>query len=105
MQESLFLLHYIFGWKPIRNNIFENKSPDSDEIKFSPEAQEKIDLWTRRDKEIYEYGKQIFEKQYAQMVKELTDKYYEPRFDNMEPNDAVYEMLKKNYDDQITHNE
>jgi len=97
MDESLFLLHYTFGWKPIRDTVKKNVAPDSESIILSDKAKSKIAAWTKLDNKLYSYGKQLFESRYSQMVNALKSKYYEPRFSVMSPNDVVYEMLKKHH--------
>ena len=96
MEESLFLLHYTFGWKPIRNNIRENVSPNS-ENEITGKALEKLEKNTKIDLKLYKYAKNIFEERYTKMIKELQEKYHDPKFDEMDSNDAVFEMLKKDY--------
>jgi len=96
-EESLFLLHYTFGWKPIRNIDRLNPSPTKINEELSMEAINMLKERTKVDKELYNFVEQIFENRYSQMVKELKEKYYEPRFDNMEKNCVIFEMLKKHY--------
>jgi hypothetical protein len=101
MEESLFLLHYTFGWKPIRNFMRENASPVEDRIEeLSPEALEKISEFSKKDEEIYKFGQDLFEEKYAKMVQELKEKFHQPKFDDMKPNDAIFEMLKLNFEEQ-----
>ena len=97
-EESLFLLHYTFGWKPIRNTFKQNVAPShiqKDEL--TDEALEKISEWTKLDRELYNYGMELFESRYSKMVEDLKEKYYKQEYDNMEANDAVFEMLKKSH--------
>jgi len=96
MEESLFLLHYTFGWKPIRNTIKENIATDSI-AEISDKAKKKLAKFTKIDQKLYKYATNIFEERYSKMLKNLKENYYEPKFKNMEPNDAVFEMLKKDY--------
>lgn len=96
-EESLFLLCYVFGWKPIRNIIRLNPAPTSIKNELSNEAINILKERTKVDKELYKFVEQIFENRYSQMVKELKEKYYESSFDSMSKNDVVYEMLKKHY--------
>jgi len=96
MEESLFLLHYTFGWKPIRNEIKENAAPET-KIELSEKAREKLSKITKIDQKLYKFAKNLFEERYSRMVKELTDKFYEPKYKTMDQNDAVFEMLKKRH--------
>jgi len=96
MEESLFLLHYIFGWKPIRNVIQKNVASDV-KIELTECAKEKLLKITEVDQKLYKFGKKIFEDRYSKMLKELKEKYYKPQFDKMESNDAVFQMLEKDH--------
>ena len=101
-EESLFLLHYRFGWEPIRNKVRKNIAPEhqtSDEL--TEEANKKLDEWTKLDRELYRYGNELFEKQYSEMVANLKENYYESEYDEMKPNDAIFEMLKKHHKDHL----
>jgi hypothetical protein len=96
MEESLFLLHYTFGWKPMRNKVRKNVSPLLNN-EISDEAMKKLNKNTKIDQKLYRYGKNLFEERYSRMIKDLTSKHYEKKFDGMDPNDMTFEMLKKDY--------
>ena len=100
MEESLFLLHYIFGWKPIRNKIKENVAPDSSN-EITKKALEKLEKNTKIDQKLYRYACNLFEEKYSMMVKDLREKYWEDKYKKWEINDAIFEMLQKDYDNQI----
>jgi len=101
MEESLILLHFTFGWKPIRNKVRKNVAPNQDPEYLSDEAKRNLQEWTKCDQELYTYGQQLFDSRYSQMVEYLEENYYEQRFSNMHPNDAIFEMLTKHYEKQI----
>jgi hypothetical protein len=77
-QDSLFLLSYIFGWKPILNSRKENVSGSS-----------KAKLWetlpastlaaiqenTLLDQELYTYAQEIFATRFDDMVQSLVQQY------------------------------
>jgi len=44
---------------------------------------------------------ELFESRYSKMVEDLKAKYYEQEYDKMEPNDAVFEMLKKHHEEEV----
>jgi hypothetical protein len=94
MEKSLFLLHYTFGWMPIRDTVRENISPKNQNSELSEEAMEKLSEMTKVDQKLYDYANEIFDSRYSQMVEELKEKYYEQKFEKMESNDVVFEMLK-----------
>ena len=97
MEKSLFLLHYTFGWKPMRDTIRENISPKDQSSEITEEAIKKLEEMTRVDQQLYDYANELFDLRYSQMVESLKEKYYESKFDPMESNDAVFEMLKLDY--------
>ena len=101
MEESLFLLHYTFGWKPLRNVVRKNVAPDQDPEFLSEEAKHNLDNWSKLDQDLYNFAQQLFDSRYSQMVDYLMKNYFEPRFSQMSSNDAVYEMLKKHHDKQF----
>lgn len=97
MEESLFLLHYTFGWNPIHNTIKENVDPVKQEPILSDEVMIKLSELIEVDNKLYDFGKKTFESRFSRMVKELKEKYYKQRFEKMKFNDMIYEMLKKDY--------
>jgi len=101
-QESLFLLHYIFGWRPIKDesrlNVTEKIKDVND--KLSDDAENRIKIMTKLDNELYQFGKTIFESRYSEMIHELEKKYYESKYKNMTKHDVVFDMLEKHYNEQ-----
>jgi hypothetical protein len=68
-QDSLFLLSYIFGWRPIVNNRSENVTQNTPPI---PESTlQLIQENTRYDQLIYQYAQQIFSDRFSQMLSDL----------------------------------
>jgi len=100
-EESVFLLHYQFGSKPIRNVVKKNVAPSDEKGDLiTNEAMKKIEEWTKLDRELYKYGLELFESRYLKMVSDLKEKYDEPSYKKMEQNDVVFDMLEKNYKDK-----
>ena len=75
-QDSLFLLSYIFGWKPILNSRKENaakvKKPHSE---IPAETLEIIKQNTLLDQDLYAYSKEVFEARFDAMVQDLLAHY------------------------------
>jgi len=102
MEKSLFLLHYTFGWKPIRNFIRKNAAPTIDKHeKLSEEALQKISDWTSLDIQLYNYAQELFESRYSQMVSSLEKKYHDEKYSKMDENEVIFDMLNKNYQETI----
>lgn len=101
MEESLFLLHFTFGWKPIRNKVRKNVAPNQNGEILSEQAKKNLEQWSKLDQELYNYAQELFDSRYSQMVNYLKENYNEERFSNMSPNEAVFEMLTKHYEKHI----
>jgi len=75
-QDSLFLLAYIFGWKPIINSRKENVAKSKKTLDQLPASiLELLQSHSWIDQELYTYAKAIFEERFNQMVQDLLDKY------------------------------
>ncbi|GAB4469229.1 MAG: hypothetical protein OHK0037_27290 [Elainellaceae cyanobacterium] len=75
-QESLFLLSYIFGWKPIvnsrRENVAKSKTPLSE---IPPEVLARIREAMRLDRALYDDGCEIFQQRFDEMQHDLVQRY------------------------------
>jgi len=103
-EESMFLLHYQFGWKPIRDTRKRNVA-QKDSNDLNDAAKKQLDEWTKLDRELYKYGLELFESKYSKMVSDLKEKYYEPSYANKDPNAVVFDMLKKHYTEHLNQNQ
>jgi len=99
-EESLFLLHYQFGWKPIRDTRKRNVAPKGSQD-ITDDAKKQLNEWTKLDRELYRYGVELFESKYLEMVGGLKEKYYEPSYSNKDPNVVIFDMLKKHYREHL----
>jgi len=99
-EESMFLLHYQFGWKPIRDTRKRNVTPKDSNV-LNDAAKKQLDEWTKLDRELYKYGLELFESRYLKMVSDLKEKYYESSYANKDPNAVVFDMLKKHHRDHF----
>lgn len=75
-QDSLFLLSYIFGWKPIMNSRRENVAKEKKSKEEIPAST--IDLIKQNsllDIELYRYAKELFESRFTDMETTLLKKY------------------------------
>jgi hypothetical protein len=97
-QDSLFLLSYIFGWKPILNSRKENaakKKKSEDELPAS--TLEVIKETTRLDHELYHYAREIFESRYDDMIQDLAKKYGEKEVHQPGAADERINWLEQHY--------
>ena len=101
-EESLMLLCYTFGWRPIRKvwnqMVLPNRPSRSD---FSEKTINTISECTKLDLELYHHARQIFESRFSQMVRELKERYYKPHFTNMPFHDMIYEMLEEHHNQRF----
>lgn len=75
-QDSLFLLSYIFGWKPIINTRKENAAKSQKALdQISASTIDVIKENTALDDELYQYAKAIFETRFTQMTQTLIAQY------------------------------
>ena len=100
-EESLFLLYYTFGWKPLSADWKLNVDPKrSKRDEITSEALEEIKKCTKLDEELYKYANEIFEMRYSVMIENLKEKYYEPAFEKIPFGEMMYKMLEKNYEEK-----
>ena len=98
-QESLFLLCYTFGWRPIRSNWKLNVSPKrAHKNNLTPNQLNRVNDAISFDLKLHEFGKELFESRFSQMVHELEEKYFEPSFANLSLREKMYKMLEKHYE-------
>ncbi len=100
-EDSLMLLNYTFGWRPSRYLKKLNTAPDNSLEELSSEAKVELAKKTKLDTELYKFAQQLFDVRYSQMINHLKENYYEPRFNNMNASDIIYEMLEKDYQDNF----
>jgi len=97
-EESLFLLCYTFGWFPPR--IVPKLNISSKRKKLDDLPKETSDILlklTRFDEQLYQYAEQVFDERFKNMVEDLKEKYYEPKFKDLSFREMMYEMLEKHY--------
>ncbi|MBE9177867.1 sulfotransferase family 2 domain-containing protein [Oculatella sp. LEGE 06141] len=83
-QDSLFLLSYIFGWKPILNSRKENAAKSKTPREQLPAGTlEVIQEHSQLDIQIYEYAKEIFNERFTDMTQNLLSRYASPSDDSL----------------------
>ncbi len=98
-QDSMFLLYYTFGWKPLHSSWKLNVSAKRPHRNDLPQKTiEIIESWNKLDTELYSYAKEIFEERYSRMVEDLKKNYYEQNFAGIPFEDMMYKMLEKHYE-------
>jgi Sulfotransferase family len=86
-QDSLFLLSYIFGWRPMINNRQENVTQTTNAI--SEATLQLIQESTQLDQKIYQQAQQIFSDRHTQMLQDLQEKY--------DPHASLASQLENHY--------
>ncbi len=104
-QESLFLLCYTFGFRPVYNIINRNVALKKTQVgTISKETSNQIKQCILLDQEIYDFAKELFESRYSKMTESLHSRYYETRFDSMESHESIFLMLESHYNDKFWRN-
>ncbi|HET6847026.1 MAG TPA: hypothetical protein VFH29_09340 [Anaerolineales bacterium] len=79
-QESLFLLSYAFGWRPILDEVRLNASPSQDRSKpLERETRAAIESRVGLDQQLYQFALDAFDRRYRQMTKWLARRYGDQR--------------------------
>ncbi len=105
-QDSLFLLSYIFGWKPILNTRRENASKVKKPVNEIPESTlEVIRQNSQLDAQLYQHAQAVFEQRFAAMQQDLLAKYGEQvvpelmsQADPQLSTSQLAKLLEKHYD-------
>ena len=100
LQESLFLMYYTFGWKPIYGNWKMMVTGKTKKDQLTENEIDAIKNCTYLDSELYLHAQQLFEKRYSQMVEDLKEKYFKSSFDEMPFEQMIYQMLELHYLDR-----
>jgi len=100
-EESLFLLCYTFGWKPVRYipklNVSLNKKT-KDNISLT--TLEAIKDCTKLDSQLYQFALELFESRFSQMINNLKIHHYHPSMSELGFFDLIYAMLERNYENE-----
>lgn len=113
-QDSLFLLSYIFGWRPIMNTRKENanknrSNPTSPKESYadrlSPATIQLIKENTQLDQQLYNYASQIFSDRFTQMVEDLQQCYPAPipTPSTVSLPELLTAQLEKHYEQRYRH--
>ncbi|WP_088889630.1 sulfotransferase family 2 domain-containing protein [Leptolyngbya ohadii] len=94
-QASLFLLYYTFGWCPVaqyqNRRVAGKKQSSGDDL--DPETIAAILSLNELDWELYQYGQQLFEARFAQMLEELQARYKLSESDRLTLNQLTLNQL------------
>ncbi|MBW4463826.1 MAG: sulfotransferase family protein [Pegethrix bostrychoides GSE-TBD4-15B] len=103
-QDSLFLLSYIFGWKPILNSRRENAAKQKKPLAEIPSGTlEVIQANSQLDAQLYQRAKETFEARFEAMVADLLQSYGDT-VGNIDPSGAtlttaqLVTLLEHHYD-------
>jgi hypothetical protein len=105
-QDSLFLLSYTFGWRPILNTTHLNITPkkeEEEETTADVETTSMIRDMLKLDIELYQFGQDIFESRYNDMTNTLLRRYGKRSHAKLRsplPDELMVEFLEQNYLDR-----
>ena len=100
-QDSLFLLSYIFGWRPILNTLHLNESQKPERV-AGPSATVKamIEENLTLDIPFYKFGEQLFQQRFHDMTEALLKCYGKREHATLKwpvPNDLIVKLLEQHY--------
>ena len=99
-QESLNLLCFTFGWRPIMDDLQLNSSPKAPQT-LRAETLSAINYMTSLDSDLYKFGKTLFKKRYQAMIRFLIKHYGSREEKNSKTDfqqDAISLWLEKHYE-------
>lgn len=100
-QDSLFLLAYTFGWRPMLNKIRLNRTSEkSDNLQMSADTLAVIRNNTSLDLELYEFGQELFEKRFYEMTQTLLQRYgtkEQAGLNRPLPTDVMMQLLERHF--------
>jgi len=100
-EDSLNLLCYVFGWRPIKFVKKRNVTPDSIKKELDEETNSAISKLIQLDNQLYQYAKNLFEENINQMTKDLKNKFYNVKMKNLSPTELIFQLLEQNYEQRI----
>jgi hypothetical protein len=102
-EDSMFLLFFTFGWRPIHNIWKLNvASKTIRKTELSKKTLDRILDSNQLDLKLYEFGKEIFEDRFNKMMEYLNNQYYESKYSKFSSQKSLLLMLEKHYEKQIT---
>jgi hypothetical protein len=104
--DSMLLFAYTFGFRPNANlnkkNVATNRTRRDDLTETTMDLLLKC---TELDRDLYTYGKEIFDSRFTKMVHDLEEKYASRGLQNMPFHNKIIEMLQKNHEDRYGNKE
>jgi hypothetical protein len=101
-QESLDLLAYTFGWRPVRDAQKLNVAPQRlRQQDLSPNSLERVAALNALDLELYAQAQHIFEARFRHMTQRLLDSYGSRAQAHLPyplPLETLHELLEKHYE-------
>lgn len=103
-QDSLFLLSYTFGWRPIWDTTRLNATRDQqDPRSTSPQVLARVRDSVSLDLELYRFAQDIFEQRFNDMTQTLLRRYGKREHAALRwplPGDVMAQLLEQNYVDR-----
>jgi len=101
-QDSLYLMSFIFGWPPFKDQLSLNRAPEIS-LKITPKVENLIQQKVALDTQLYRYGQDLFEQRFQFMVGLLLDRYgsdTQNKLNRPLPANVMVELLQRNYEDR-----
>jgi hypothetical protein len=100
-QESIHMLSYLFGWRPIPDSLRLNEAPQrlaADRLPASALA--RLAGYNELDVKLYDYARALFEQRFNQMTMTLLERYGDKEHAQLKPPlpaDVLEALLEKHY--------
>lgn len=100
-QDSLHLLSFVFGWRPLPDSLHLNEAPQSlDTSKLSPAVLDLLERYNQLDLQLYDYARVLFEQRFQQMTLTLLERYGEREQAHLKPPlppEVLEKLLERHY--------
>jgi hypothetical protein len=100
--DSLALLSYRFGWRPVERITRQNVTPDRPEREKMPdETLRRVEEMNAADQVFYEYAAELFEERFRQMTESLLEEYGTREHAGMSyplPHETLLDLLNRRYE-------
>ncbi len=100
-EDSLFLLCYLLGLRPLANIPYLNTGTNKPHLEqISSDIYDEIARNNALDIELYNFAQQLFEQRFTSMCEDLLERYASPELARIKlplPKEVIHELLEKHY--------
>ncbi len=104
-QDSLYLLSFLFGWRPLPDSLHLNEAPQTlDPNKLSPVLLTRLEKYNELDLQLYDFASVLFEQRFQQMTLTLLERYGEREHAHLKPPlpaEVLETLLDRHYRERL----